>query len=366
MVQELTYGWKVAGEVSETSIDGLRAILGQIEADLYHSEIYGQVLSNLQTLPTDVSHQVQRMVKAVGREAIRLAFRRFIKKSVGMPFTTEFVGSKPAPSVNPRSQSTPPPPPPPSIHPELTLTEDTAPSSAAPSASDLPTPSPSGCDAAPASTDPMVTSNAVSVARKLKKKIQSRLNQKEIAAQAAIEAWETRLRELGQEIRRERQAQCLSVHQLHFRTQIPIHQLEALEAGRLDKLPEDIYIRGFIRRVGDALRLDGAALANSVPVTDPLKTILPTWYRPKEISSGLQLRPVHLYLGYAAILVGGLTWLSQQSPPQDPTLSTPPPDSPAPAPSPPDSNSNRSSGEKATKPTMIAPAAIAPPEVQPF
>ncbi|HEY9906789.1 MAG TPA: hypothetical protein V6D18_04185, partial [Thermosynechococcaceae cyanobacterium] len=86
---------------------------------------------------------------------------------------------------------------------------------------------------------------------------------------------------------------------------------------------------GFLRRLGCALNLDGIALAASLPPLDPVQAILPTWYHP-EMSLNTGLRPLHLYVGYAALLAGGFTWLAYQS-----DLREPPKPSAAPSIAPP-------------------------------
>lgn len=342
MVQELSYGWTIPGE-SEVSPEGLRTILGQVEAELYRSETYGQILSNLHTMPTEVGMQVQRMVKAVGREAIRLAFRRLVRKREALRTEPQDV-----------AQSIPPVPAPMAhIHaePEIFSTDAIA--------------SPPEEPSKPVVLHPSAVNRP---AKATKEPPRRRLSKKELAAQAAVQAWQERLQELGQELRRIRQGRSLSLQQLHYRTQIPLYQLEALEAGQVERLPEDIYVRGFVRRIGTALGMDGIDLANSIPQLDPVKAILPTWQPPQLASNGLNglnLRPMHLYFGYAALLVSGVAWVSQQSAPQAPQA---PIDPPQPVNVTPPTNDNarplRAPGAKAT--AMIAAGEIAPPEATPM
>ncbi|MBD2018814.1 hypothetical protein H6F43_01270, partial [Leptolyngbya sp. FACHB-36] len=197
MVQELSYGWTIPGEVSEVSPEGLRTILGQVEAELYRSETYGQILSNLHTMPTEVGMQVQRMVKAVGREAIRLAFRRLVRKRE--PLRTEPLDA--AQSISPV------PSPMAHIHSEPGIFSTDA------IASPLEEPS------KPVVLHPSAVNRP---AKATKEPPRRRLSKKELAAQAAVQAWQERLQELGQELRRIRQGRSLSLQQLHYRTQIPL------------------------------------------------------------------------------------------------------------------------------------------------
>jgi cytoskeletal protein RodZ len=94
-----------------------------------------------------------------------------------------------------------------------------------------------------------------------------------------------------------------------------MHLIDAVENGHLDKLPEDVYIRGFILRMAHALGLNGVEMANSLPESDPVKSVVPSWYNNLTLP-GLQVKSVHLYLGYTALIagaVGGLSWMSNQS-----------------------------------------------------
>ncbi len=127
------------------------------------------------------------------------------------------------------------------------------------------------------------------------------------------------LQRLGAQIRTARQVRSMSIAELHSKTLVPVHQLQAIEVGYGAHLPEDVYLRGFIGRIAKALNLDSAPLLDLLPTVDPVKAVLPTWYHPPRKSSidvgGLSLKPVHLYLGYAAVLSGGFFWLSHQAAP---------------------------------------------------
>lgn len=117
-------------------------------------------------------------------------------------------------------------------------------------------------------------------------------------------------------MREARQAKALSIEQVHSQTWVPIHQLKALEAGQVEQLPEDIFVRGFIRRAADALGLDGCELADSLPGLEAARSVVPSWARSRIAPSSAQacLQPAHLYVGYAALMagaVGSLAWMTQ-------------------------------------------------------
>lgn len=140
--------------------------------------------------------------------------------------------------------------------------------------------------------------------------------------------WEEALRQLGQELEQCRQQQGLSREELYNLTHVPQYQIRALETGLIDKLPQDIYVRGFIRRLGDALGLDGSALAASLPERNPMTTVARST-RPSQFVLSLALSPIHLYLIYGIILVGAILGLSFQKShhasisPSNPALSHP-------------------------------------------
>jgi cytoskeleton protein RodZ len=131
------------------------------------------------------------------------------------------------------------------------------------------------------------------------------------------------LLQLGQDFQQQRQAKGLSLQELHTQTYVPLHHLKALEEGQLDKLPEDIYIRGFVRQIGNALGMNGVKLAATIPIPEAAKRVVPSWQQKAAFKPIAQLSPVHLYVGYAALMagaVGGLTWISSQPADKTPML----------------------------------------------
>ena len=82
-------------------------------------------------------------------------------------------------------------------------------------------------------------------------------------------AQEDQLREIGTHLRKLRQQQSISVEEVAEKTCIRLKMLKALEEGKLEDLPEPIYIQGFIRRYGDFLGLDGNALAKNFSTDYP-------------------------------------------------------------------------------------------------
>src|SRR4028118_2429666 len=69
----------------EISQEGLRSILSQIEAELVDSEVYRRTMAGLQTMLGEASSTAQILVKAVGREAVRLTFQQVVRQYKVIP-----------------------------------------------------------------------------------------------------------------------------------------------------------------------------------------------------------------------------------------------------------------------------------------
>ena len=338
------------------SQERLRTIFNQVEAELYHSETYRRALSSLQKNLGEAIEGPQALIKSACREAIRLALRQLVKQHQVSPVAEQRELQKAAHS---------------SVKPEI------AASAQAPIQDSIPQ-AKSQAKTDSASVASLTISPKAAIRSKLKRSEAGNLSkvnqpkasqpQPDAVVQPATPPREVLVRQIGQELRQARQAKSLSLNQLHSLTWIPIHQLKALEDGQVEQLPEDVYVRGFIRRVGDALELDGACMAASLPTLDMSKSVVPSWHISQETSP--YLRPVHLYLGYAALMagaVGGLAWVSQQPFPNG--AFNPESDSTQELSS---SQTNRDQrlsvipGVKASEAGAIAGTDLAPPETLPF
>ena len=74
------------------------------------------------------------------------------------------------------------------------------------------------------------------------------------------------LREIGAKLSQERQARSVPLEEIAAKTYIPLRLLSAIDAGRLDLLPEPVFIQGFIRRYADFLGLDGTTLSQGFSI----------------------------------------------------------------------------------------------------
>lgn len=283
--------------------EDLRNLLRQAEAELHHSEVYRQTLNQLQQNLGEAAESCQTLIKTLGREAMRLVLRQLVRQH--RPSVAHNQAVQPSPEGD-----RPVPPPPPSVIAARASEREMSPEQNPGMQTD---PSPHAIEPLSSKLDPTaaVLNPAAAIARRLFKKHEQPNN-----ALSPEEMREAKLREIGQTLQQARQTKAWSIPQVHYRTRIPIHQLNALEAGKTELLPEDIYLRGFIRRVGDMLGLNGAELAASLPIPDVAKTIIPSWQQ--QMPTPPSLQPIHLYLGYATLMagaVGGLAWMSNSSVP---------------------------------------------------
>lgn len=121
------------------------------------------------------------------------------------------------------------------------------------------------------------------------------------------------LLELGALLQTARQQQGQTLEVMAEETLIRPSLLAAIERGDLDGLPEPVYVRGLIRRYGDALHLDGETLASQF--FTPARIQRRSWQE----SPAAQLRPLHLYGAYFMVLVAavsGLSYMLRQTAPE--------------------------------------------------
>lgn len=310
----------------QISQDDLRSLLGQIETKLHRSKVYRNALATLQNLLGPSSEEAKVLFKVISREAIALSFQQFTTQQPKVTDNQEKLTAD-SPSVEPENGdlsqclstvklNT--------NNLETNTSEENLRSQSVPLAEPLVRgASPTGEEkvshnqVADNSVKPKEgKANAKKPTHWLKRT--KKPDKTEIAKQLAAEQRIQTLQKIGQQLRQARFAQGLSLSQLNVYTHVPIHHMEALENGNFELLPEDVYLRGFIRVMGNALGLNGTTLIASLPAPEIAKAILPISSKLKNSSPGLGLdiRPVHLYVGYTALVagaVGGLSFMSQQA-----------------------------------------------------
>ncbi|MGI8501757.1 MAG: helix-turn-helix domain-containing protein [Hassallia sp.] len=323
----------------QISQDDLRSLLGQIETKLHRSKVYRNALATLQNLLGSSSEEAKVLFKAISREAIALSFQQFTtqqpkvtenqQKLTATPSTetengdlSQYLNTVKLNTNNPEtntneenlhSQSVPLAEP---THQKVSHNQVMASTTDHSVKKDKAIPGTSAPQTARFSQRGSANAIAKTPTHWLKRT--KKPSKAEIAKQLAAEQRIETLQKIGQQLRQARFAQGLSLSQLNVYTHVPIHHMEALENGNVESLPEDVYLRGFIRVMGNALGLNGTTLIAALPVPEIAKAILPISSKLKNSSPGLGLdiRPVHLYVGYTALVagaVGGLSLMSQQA-----------------------------------------------------
>jgi cytoskeleton protein RodZ len=273
--------------------DGLRALgdtlalrIEQVEAQLHGSDVYGRAVDCLQQIAAERGADVQMLIRAIGREAIRLALQVSDDDATVIQVTqTPMVAE---------------------IAPDPRLDE------AAP-------------EEAPMAPATAMTVSKLNALQTLILKCQRKRPAEAVEAEPLPPTREQCLVALGVAVAKAREEKVMTLAQLHARTFVPLYHLQALERGEVDRLPQDIYLKGFLRRIENALVLESGTLMAYLPDEEALESgILPSWVKGKGVSikpskniAGLEVNSAHLYLAYTAIMAGGICWISGQSAPKN-------------------------------------------------
>lgn len=111
---------------------------------------------------------------------------------------------------------------------------------------------------------------------------------------------------IGATLQQTRQESGLLLADLASKTMIRASLLASIESADLENLPEPIYVRGIIKRYGDALGVDGEALALQFFTHHSVKDKPQSW----RDNPAAQLRPLHLYALYLLVMVAAVSGLS--------------------------------------------------------
>lgn len=339
------------------SHDELRSLFTQVESEFCQSDIYQKAFQGLHKRLGSAPKWLRPLIRAIGREAIRLTLRQLVlqyqDQAVFAPQTTNpsnDESSTPSLSEHERSEHR-------SSHlssssqshrnadspeaearasspvPELVQTstdpiakepDQAIASSLAVQSSPHPD-SPSDSISQPSSrsradaqkvTAPVKTQSNIPETRTAEQS--TAMPASMLVQQSVSESSESdpALRTIGEALKQARLEKGLSIEEVYAQTRVAPYQIEAIEAGRLDKLPEKIYVKGFIRQIALLLGIDYPILMQHWP-KDPTSTHhVPVWAVPaaKPNSKQKSMRPAHLYLGYAALMAsaaGGLVWANQ-------------------------------------------------------
>ncbi|MEO1429370.1 MAG: helix-turn-helix domain-containing protein [Cyanobacteria bacterium J06633_8] len=302
------YSLSVPGQPAiEISQDELRSLLGEIEAELHNSKVYRRAVATVQKLLGSSSEQAKLLFKAVGREAIGVAFRQLSLHSQAAVDTTPEIEQKVQQNIEAQSAQS-------SGDLSNCLTTVQAPANNL-----VPEEKKSKETAIVVSETSQVNPQENSKNSNPLKWLKSgKPSKAELAKQARIEQRLEKFSEIGQQLKQGRESRGLCLRDLQMYTHIPIHQMEAVERGDMESLPAEVYVRGFIRVMGNALGFNGTSLAASLPSSGTQESLVPALFQSdnKTPKLGLDITPMHLYVGYTALVagaVGGLSLVSQQT-----------------------------------------------------
>ena len=121
---------------------------------------------------------------------------------------------------------------------------------------------------------------------------------------------------VGQRLREAREAKGLTIEDIAASTRIPTRHLTSLENSEWDKLPAATYSIGFAKNYAGAVDLDRAEIADALRTemggTRPV-TIYPEVYETADPARTMPKGLVFGALALLAVVVIGLTWMSNRS-----------------------------------------------------
>lgn len=120
-----------------------------------------------------------------------------------------------------------------------------------------------------------------------------------------------KLAEIGAQLRQKRLEQSITLEQIAVHTMIRVQMLHAIEEGKLERLPEPVYIQGLLLRYANALGLDGRAIAQDFHLHQKRFNLKKFWFNLPDYLPLLELRPLHLYIFYLVAIGFAVQTLSQ-------------------------------------------------------
>jgi cytoskeletal protein RodZ len=131
--------------------------------------------------------------------------------------------------------------------------------------------------------------------------------------QAPIRAKQVaKLGEIGAQLRQTRLKQSITIEEAAVHTMIRAQMLREIEAGKLERLPEPIYIQGLLLRYAKFLGFDGSAIAQDFPVSQKRFVLKTFWLDLFSYLPRLKFRPLHLYVVYLVGIILSVQTLSSQ------------------------------------------------------
>jgi cytoskeleton protein RodZ len=80
------------------------------------------------------------------------------------------------------------------------------------------------------------------------------------------------LKSIVTQLKQAREEKALKLEDIAAKTFIPLRLLKAMDEERFERLPEPVFVQGFIRRYADQVGLDGQALSRQFQVMPPVLT----------------------------------------------------------------------------------------------
>jgi transcriptional regulator with XRE-family HTH domain len=116
------------------------------------------------------------------------------------------------------------------------------------------------------------------------------------------------LEQIGAKLRLAREQKQLSIEAISALTQIQPRLVQAIEEGHIEMLPEQVYVKGMIKRYANSVGLNGSELAQQVPTWAPeAATFEPsTKLQVTGLTYTRRIHPVYAYFVYilAVITIG--------------------------------------------------------------
>ncbi len=120
-----------------------------------------------------------------------------------------------------------------------------------------------------------------------------------------------KLAEIGAQLRQKRLEQSITLEKIAVHTMIRVQMLKAIEEGKLERLPEPVYIQGLLLRYANALGFDGRAISQDFPLHQKRFKFKKFWFNLADYLPLLKLRPLHLYIVYLVAIGFAVQTLSQ-------------------------------------------------------
>lgn len=121
-----------------------------------------------------------------------------------------------------------------------------------------------------------------------------------------------KLAEIGSLLREKRLELSLTIEEVAVHTMIRAQMLQEIESGKLERLPEPIYIQGLLLRYAKFLGFDGRAIAQDFPVSQKKFVLKQLWFNLFDYLPRIKFRPLHLYVVYLVGIILSVQTLSSQ------------------------------------------------------